>query len=244
MMEYNFDGQRLIVGDCREVMKTLPSESFRLIITDPPYRIKSWKEFGANRNRTYGVPPPKYKDWLSEAHRLLAEDGNIFIFEHPRNEYPLERAMRKAGFTVKTHLVWFVTCRHSHPAKGEYNNHWEPIMWGVKNSPSYFDTKPLAGLGSGKGGDVYAAPAVNWQMGPLVPGQKPLDLIKRQIAVHSQVGDSVLDPFAGSCTSLRACRELERKGVGIEIDGGLATKALDYRDLKTANIADWVGRVE
>ena len=238
MTEYNFDGQRLIVGDCREVMKSLPSESFRLIIADPPYRLISWKGFGRDHDKSYGIKPPKYSEWLGECFQLLKEDGSLMVFECPLNEYKLERAMRKAGFKVNAHLVWVVSFRASHPAKGQYNNHWEPIMWGTKVKSGWkFDTAPMAGKGWNFGGDVMVAPGQSF--GAMTPGQKPLSIIRRLVQVHSEIGDMVLDPFAGSCTTLRACLELNRKGVGIEINPETAEKSVTYRELDRERITNW-----
>jgi len=49
------------------------------------------------------------------------------------------------------------------------------------------------------------------------PFGKPISLIKRLILNHTDVGDTILDPFLGSGTTLVACKQLGRNGVGIEI---------------------------
>jgi DNA modification methylase len=50
------------------------------------------------------------------------------------------------------------------------------------------------------------------------PTQKPLSLIKKLIQGYSNPGDNVLDPFCGSGTTLLACHDLDRSGVGYEIE--------------------------
>lgn len=50
------------------------------------------------------------------------------------------------------------------------------------------------------------------------PTQKPLELVRRLVQAFSYPGDSVLDPFVGSGTTMVACRELGRKCTGIEIN--------------------------
>lgn len=50
------------------------------------------------------------------------------------------------------------------------------------------------------------------------PTEKPLSLIRHFIEIHSNKGDTILDPFMGSGTTLVACKELGRKGIGIEIE--------------------------
>jgi len=216
-------------------MNDLESESFRLIIADPPYRIESWAGFGAKHNRTYDIEPPKYSEWIPRCFQLLKNDGSIFVFEHPRNERAVEDALLSAGFTIQPHLVWFVSFRKSHPAKGMYNSHWEPIIWATKSPKGwYFDSKPLRGLGSHWGGDVFEAGSVNNKM--KIPGQKPVKLIKRLIDVHTEPGDRVLDPFLGGGSTLQACAESGRDGVGIEISEDVVKKVLEYRKWSGENL--------
>lgn len=50
------------------------------------------------------------------------------------------------------------------------------------------------------------------------PTQKPEGLIERMVLASSDSGDLVLDPFAGSGTTLRVCQQLDRKAIGIEIN--------------------------
>lgn len=49
------------------------------------------------------------------------------------------------------------------------------------------------------------------------PSQKPIKLIKKLILENNKENDLILDPFLGSGTTLVACKELGRKGIGIEI---------------------------
>ena len=51
----------------------------------------------------------------------------------------------------------------------------------------------------------------------VVQDQKPLKIIEDLIQVHSNENDTILDPFLGSGTTARACKDLGRKCIGIEI---------------------------
>ena len=221
----------LIVGDCRKVLSNMNEKSFHLVIADPPYRIRSWNGFGASGDKNYdGDPPPEYSEWLPDCFRVLKDNGSIFVFENPINIKALWDAMEAAGFIVSWTLVWWVTFRKSHPARGFYNAHFEPILCGVKTREWMFDRAPLKGRGSETGGDVFAAAAQ--VSNAIVPGQKPYDLIERLIKVHTKVGDSVLDPFAGSCVTLRAAKDLSRFCTGIEVNEALARQAIKYRHME------------
>lgn len=50
------------------------------------------------------------------------------------------------------------------------------------------------------------------------PNEKPLDLMKRVVGIHSLPGDLVLDPFMGSATTGVACVKMGRRFIGVEFD--------------------------
>ena len=73
---YPFVGARLLHGDCRELLPTLPSDSVELIITSPPY--------ADSRANTYGgVAPDDYVAWFmpiaGELHRVLKPTGTFIL---------------------------------------------------------------------------------------------------------------------------------------------------------------------
>jgi len=65
------------------------------------------------------------------------------------------------------------------------------------------------------------------------PTQKPVNLLKRLIEIFTDEGDVVIDPVAGSATTLRACAELNRSCYGFEI------KKDFYKDAKEIMLKDW-----
>ncbi len=67
------------------------------------------------------------------------------------------------------------------------------------------------------------------------PAPFPIELPKRCIKLFSYVGDTILDPFLGSGTTLIACALTNRKGIGIEIDENYCKMARE-RLLKEAEI--------
>ena len=57
------------------------------------------------------------------------------------------------------------------------------------------------------------------------PTQKPVSVLKRLIEIFTDEGDVVIDPCAGSATTLRACMELNRNSYGFEISKNFYTEA-------------------
>ena len=59
------------------------------------------------------------------------------------------------------------------------------------------------------------------------PTQKPVKLLKKLIEIFTDEGDVVIDPCAGSGSTLQACWELDRKGYGFEVDRQIYNKAIE-----------------
>lgn len=64
------------------------------------------------------------------------------------------------------------------------------------------------------------------------PTQKPLSILKRLIEIFTDEGDVVIDPVAGSGSTLKACQELKRNCYGFEIDKNFYDLAKDWLDVK------------
>ena len=67
------------------------------------------------------------------------------------------------------------------------------------------------------GGGHHAVWSCNTEQGPH-PTMKPISLCRRLVELFSDEGETILDPFAGSGTTLLAARDLGRKAIGIELD--------------------------
>lgn len=73
------------------------------------------------------------------------------------------------------------------------------------------------------------------------PTQKPIELLKYLLTASSNEGDVILDPFAGSFSTLVACQQLNRKGIGIELSEEyceMGRKRLQQKSLNDAKQGD------
>jgi DNA modification methylase len=125
---------KLLVGDCLEVMKKMPSESIDLVITDPPFNIG--KDYGGvyKDRKNFNEYIDWCKKWLSECIRLLKKDGSLYLFNYPENNayllpflkehmifkrwmtwhYPTNTGHSKKNFTRTQHSILFFTKTEKH----------------------------------------------------------------------------------------------------------------------------------
>ncbi|NER93520.1 MAG: DNA methylase [Symploca sp. SIO1B1] len=196
---------KIIHGDCIEVMRQMPSESVHLIVTDPPYgvRYKSRDDRSIMGDDTFDWVYPAFK----EAYRVLKKNSMCFSFYGWQRADTFLYRWRKVGFRPISHFVF--TKRYS-SKKGFACYHHESaylLAKGEVKQPSEppTDVQPWRYTGN-----------------RLHPTQKPVESLKTIIAAYSQPGDVVLDPFAGSGSTAVAARALGRFSIGIEKDQSYA----------------------
>lgn len=187
-------------GDCIEIMAGMPPRSVDFILTDPPY-IASFK---ARDGRT--VQNDDNDAWLKPAYaemfRVLKQDAfAVSFYGWPKADLFFD-AWKSAGFHLGGQFVFrkhytsksaFLKCQHEQAA----------LL--IKGTPA-FPAKPLP--------DVIDMP---YSGNRLHPTQKPLPILKRLIQCFSKQGDTVLDPFAGSGSTLVAASAVQRHSIGIEL---------------------------
>jgi site-specific DNA-methyltransferase (adenine-specific) len=191
----------LLHGDCLHVLPTLAPGSAAFILTDPPYLVN----FHARDGRT--VPNDDNDAWLQPAfaqmYRVLAEGAFCVSFYGWSSADKFLAAYRAAGFRVVGHFV-FPKRYTSKTRFVRYQHECAHLL--VKGAPwARNDTI----------GDV-----IDWTYSgnKLHPTQKPLSVLMQLIEAFSAPGDLVLDPFAGSGSTLAAARMLGRNYLGIELD--------------------------
>ena len=203
---------KIICGDCLEVMKEIPNERVDLILTDPfyvPPNIFQWKNF----DDFYWE---FNKEWLLETKRIVKKNYHFFITFSSEDMARFESLLKELNFDIKSRIVWHYRnaggrCR----AQDRFGKTYEFIFHCSKdknlNFPEKWDDKRF---------DVQtmAIPQSNFKEGKYHQFQKPLNLIKRLIEFGSNENEIILDPFIGSGTTALACKEMNRNFIGIEIN--------------------------
>lgn len=190
------------LGDCTHVMQAIPSNSVDLIVTDPPYLVNY-------RDRTGRTIAGDIKhDWLepafAEMYRVLRPHSFAISFYGWNHVDKFMTAWRKAGFRIVGH---FVFAKHYASRKGFTEARHECAYLLAKGNPR---TPP------------HALPDVlpwgKYTGNKLHPTQKPVEILRALIKAYSNIGDVVLDPFAGSGSTLLSAQQLRRSWIGIEMD--------------------------
>jgi site-specific DNA-methyltransferase (adenine-specific) len=103
----------------------------------------------------------------------------------------------------KSVLVWVKNCWSMGDLKHEHGRQWEAICFYAMESHEFITRMPDVINANRTGNDLH-------------PTEKPVSLMGRLISCN--VGETILDPFMGSGTTLRAAKDLGRKAIGIEIE--------------------------
>jgi DNA modification methylase len=129
---------QIILGDCEQVLKSIPNDSVDLIFTSPPYADQ--------RKTTYGgVKPDEYVDWFmpkaQEFYRVLKPKGTFIlnikerVVNGERHTYVIELIlrMREAGWLWTEEFIWHK--KNSYPGKwpNRFRDNWERLIQFNKN---------------------------------------------------------------------------------------------------------------
>lgn len=193
----------ILHGDCIEVMGAMPARSVDLIVTDPPYITR----YQSRDGRT--VTNDDNGDWLRPAftamHRVLTRDAFCISFYGWSKIALFMTAWKHAGFRPVGHLVF----RKRYASKAAFLQYRHEMAYLLVKGRPAFPAAPLP--------DV-----LDWSYtgNKLHPTQKPVGILQPLIESFSQPGDTVLDPFAGSGSTLVAAAAAGRNYTGIEFDHG------------------------
>lgn len=212
---------------CDDVFDALPAieSKFDLIIVDPPYGItgQDWDKIDV-LNFT--------RRWLNIVLQKLKSTGRLYIFFSREYIFELKPLLNEIKHEYPLYfggiLVWNYKNTGSMPSdRKTYKITWEPIFYfyGLEADELHLPSDTYGVDKSEVVGDsqmdvwTEAIPQSNFKKDKRVhPAQKPLEIYKRIIETGSNVGDFVLDPFAGSGVTGHAAMELGRDFLLIEQD--------------------------
>lgn len=209
MQPYFEDARAGIViyhGDCREVMPLLAGAA--LVVTDPPYNVGK-----------------KYDVWND---RLPADEYEAFIEQVASAARAL--APHQAWLTPKKHLSLYqralggghlVIIRRGAggPLRGGWSDQYDLLTAVGEPNRVYRDVWDDIRL---KGEGFYFREDDHGH-----PGYTPEPIMRRAIELLSAPGDTIIDPFMGTGTALRAAKDLGRRAIGIDVSEAYCQTAIE-----------------
>lgn len=222
--EERIGGQRLILGDCLQVMPTL--RRFDAVVTDPPYGNGNHDgDWNARLNEHRGLEDrPIANDGAEEMRAVVDGALTLAVALMPKKASAcccfcgggggprpvfawLADRMDRGGLAFFHSVIW----DKRNPGLGQrFRRQHEMLMIShrVGGKLLWADGQP-------------PVPNIISMMPPRErahPNEKPLRLIEMLVGYLSNRGQAILDPFMGSGTTLVACQRMGRAGTGVEID--------------------------
>jgi len=258
------DNNKIVLGDCLDLMSNVKDKSVDLIYMDPPFYTQTVQKLSDKQGKQYSFDDSwatieDYVEYIrlrfKECRRVLKDTGSIFVHCDRNASHYLKIALDKVfgEGNFQSEIVWSYK-RWSNSKKGLLNNHQIIFFYSKtenfkfntmytdysettnvdqilqdrvrdENGKSKYktDSNGYVVMGQAKKGvplsDVWEIPYLNPKAKERVgyPTQKPIILLEQIIKLVTDEGDLILDPFAGSGTTLVAAKMLNRNYLGFDI---------------------------
>jgi len=231
---------RILQGNCLDVLSQLPAKSIDLIFADPPYNLQLQKELhrpnmslvdAVNDNWDKFDSFQTYDNftrlWLTQCKRLLKPGGTLWVIGSYHNIFRIGYILQELGFWILNDVIWVKNNPMPNFRGVRFTNAHETLIWAnTGESKKYtFNYHAMKQLNDEK------QMRSDWWIIPLATGserikdeqgnkahstQKPVSLLYRIILSSSKQGDVILDPFFGSGTTGAVAKYLHRNWIGIE----------------------------
>lgn len=231
---------RLIKGNCLDVLAQLPENSVDLIFADPPYNLQLRQElWRPNMTKVDAVDDEWDKfssfaeydsftrNWLTACKRVLKSDGALWVIGSYHNIFRVGPIMMDLGYWILNDVVWVKTNPMPNFRGVRFTNAHETLIWAKQSEKARytFNYHLMKQMNGGKQmrSDweipiCSGAERIKVDGSKAHPTQKPEALLERVILSSSNPGDVVLDPFFGSGTTGAVAKRLHRRWIGIERD--------------------------
>ncbi len=238
------------VGDCVQIMQSLPEASIDIVFADPPYNLQlegelrrpndsvvdavddAWDQFA-----DFATYDAFTRAWLTAARRALKPNGTLWVIGSYHNIYRVGTILQDLGYWVLNDVIWRKTNPMPNFRGRRFTNAHETLLWCARErgGPAHtFNHHAMKALNDDlQMRSDWFLPVCSGNERIKVDGkkahatQKPEALLHRVLLSSSDVGDVVLDPFFGSGTTGAVAKRLRRRWIGIDRDAGYAAIARD-----------------
>lgn len=228
---------KIIKGDCLELLKRIPDNSVDMTFADPPFNLKK-KYNGYKDSLEFKEYIEWCDEWIGEMVRITKPTGSIFVHNIPKwlsyyvkllNEHanfkhwiawyaptsPMGKSLQPAHYGVlfyvkdsKKTKIYEIRMPHERERKSDYLRK----DYGGKKAGLH----PFGPLISDVWTDIHRIKHNKYR--DEHPCQLPVPLLERLILMTTDEGDIVLDPFVGTGTTAVAAKKLGRKYIGFDLD--------------------------
>jgi len=237
MAEVFYKTDRLtLINDDILVTNAIEASSIDLIVTSPPYNVGIQYE-SSKDDISYYEYLEFTRRWLGRCLEFLKDDGRICL------NIPLDKnkggqqsvgadittIAKQVGFQYHATIVWNEGNISRRTAWGSWMSASAPFVIAPVELIVVLYKKNWRKVSGSRNSDITRDEFIEWTNGFWSfkgeskkrighPAPFPIELPKRCIKLFSFVGDTILDPFVGSGTTLIAATMLNRIGIGIEIE--------------------------
>ncbi|NLF51401.1 MAG: site-specific DNA-methyltransferase [Leptolinea sp.] len=229
---------RILEGDCVELLAGLPAESVDMVFADPPYNLQLQKELRRPDNSLVDAVNERWdqfssfaeydtftRAWLSACRRVLKPTGTLWVIGSYHNIYRVGAVLQDLDFWILNDVVWIKSNPMPNFRGVRFTNAHETLIWAQKDRGARytFNHQTMRALNEElqMRSDWYLPLCVGRERlrangAKLHPTQKPAALLYRVLAASTRPGDVVLDPFFGTGTTGEAAIRLGRHWIGME----------------------------
>lgn len=221
-----------------DILKTnsINENSIDLIVTSPPYNVDI-KYNSHDDTMSYEDYLSFTKAWLTKCYKLLKEDGrfclNIPLDKNKGGQQSvyadITTIAKNVGWKYHSTIIWNEGNISRRTAWGSWLSASAPYVIAPVEVIVILYKKYWKKISGSQKSNISKQEFMEWTNGVWNfsgeskkrvghPAPFPVELPRRCIKLFSFVGDTILDPFLGSGSTLIACIKNNRKGIGIDID--------------------------
>ena len=232
---FHRDSMRIYKADILKI-NSIQESSIDLIVTSPPYNVDI-KYNSHNDTMSYVDYLTFTREWLTKCYALLRDDGrfclNIPLDKNKGGQQSvcadITTIAKQAGFNYHSTIIWNEQNISRRTAWGSWLSAAAPYVIAPVEVIVILYKKDWKKTSGSRESDITRKEFIEWTNGVWNfmgeskkrvghPAPFPPELPRRCIKLFSFLGDTVLDPFLGSGSTLLACLRTGRKGIGVEID--------------------------